>query len=428
VRAKLLSKEGMVRPAMLMLLAIVIGSGCDYLFQIYMGRNLGPAGYSELNALLAIFYIVVVPTQIIGIFLTRYVSKFRSDGRDGQIAWLFRRMLLVGLIFGLLAVVGLYLLAPYLSTFMALSSSFPFVILMLIVMVTMIFSLDNGANQGLQRFRYNAAYSITGPLTKLAIGITLVIAGYGVLGALGGVLMGGVIAGFVGIIGIRDYLRRRPEKVEAKETKSMLRYLVIPTVSVIASTVMLNIDIILARQYLGPTEAGIYAVASVLAKVIFYLPGGINLVLLPKICEMYHKKMDAARLVRVSAAWSLVFMLSFALIYLLFPQQILHFLYGEQYIGAANALSILGFAMTFFALSGLILNYGLAVGSKVFIAVYSSFLVVEVTLIVLFHDSATTIALNMLVTSLCLAIVSFIFMEWIGHRTRREIRAATQEM
>src|SRR5512137_2854951 len=111
----------MVRPAMLMLLAIVIGSGCDYLFQIYMGRNLGPEGYSELNALLAIFYIVAVPTQIIGIFLTRYVSKFKSEGREGQIAWLFRRMLVFGVIFGLLAVAGLYLLAPYLSTFMALS-------------------------------------------------------------------------------------------------------------------------------------------------------------------------------------------------------------------------------------------------------------------------------------------------------------------
>jgi len=417
----------MLRPTMLMFLAIVIGSGCDYLFQIYMGRNLGPEGYSELNALLAIFYIVAVPTQIIGIFLTKYISKFRSEGREGQIAWLLQRMLLFGLVFGILAVTGLYLLAPYLSTFMALPSSYPFVLLMLIVMVTMIFSLDNGANQGLQRFRYNAAYNITGPAAKLVVGITMVIAGYGVMGALGGVLMGVTFAGIVGILGVRDYLRRKPERLEPGEPAGMARYLVIPAVSVIASTVMLNIDIILARQYLGPTEAGIYIVASVLAKVIFYLPGGINMVLLPKICEMYHKKMDAARLVRISAAWSLAFMLFFAFIYLIFPQQILQFLYGQQYIEAANALSILGFAMTFFALSGLIVNYGLAVGSKRFIAVYSMFVVLEVSLIVLFHDSATQIALNMLVTSLLLAFTSWLFMEWIGHHTRKQL-ALPQEM
>jgi O-antigen/teichoic acid export membrane protein len=120
-------------------------------------------------------------------------------------------------------------------------------------------------------------------------------------------------------------------------------------------------------------------------------------------------------------------MLFFAFIYLIFPQQILQFLYGQQYIEAANALSILGFAMTFFALSGLIVNYGLAVGSKRFIAVYSMFVVLEVSLIVLFHDSATQIALNMLVTSLLLAFTSWLFMEWIGHHTRKQL-ALPQEM
>lgn len=416
----------MLRPTMLMFLAIVIGSGCDYLFQIFMGRNLGPGGYSELNALLATFYIVSVPTQIIGIFLTRYVSKFKAEGREAQISWLFRRMLLLGVALGLLAVVGLYLFAPYLSYFMALSSSFPFVMLMLIVMVALAFSLDNGANQGLQRFRYNAAYSSFGPATKVVVGVTLVIGGYGVMGALGGVLMGVTVAGLIGIVGIRDFLRKRGERVEREELKGMLRYVGIPTVSVLASTVMLNIDIILARQYLGPTEAGIYSVASVLAKVIFYLPGGINMVLLPKICDMHHRKLDAARLVRISAAWSLGFMLIFAFIYLIFPQQILHFLYGEDYAGAATALSILGFAMTFFALSGLIVNYGLAVGSKLFIATYSLFLILEVTLIVLFHDSAAQIALDMLVTSASLAAFSWGFMEWMGRRTRNGLSPGPQ--
>jgi hypothetical protein len=55
------------------------------------------------------------------------------------------------------------------------------------------------------------------------------------------------------------------------------------------------------------------------------------------------------------------------------------------------------------------------------------FVVLEVSLIVLFHDSATQIALNMLVTSLLLAFTSWLFMEWIGHHTRKQL-ALPQEM
>jgi O-antigen/teichoic acid export membrane protein len=118
--------------------ATIIGGGCDYLFQIAMGRQLGPSTYSELNAMLSLFYIVTVPASTIGIFMIRYTSKFKAEGRDREIAWLMKRWLLVSIGLGLVLEAAIFLLGPMISQFISLSSMTPLYLLTLGILIVMV--------------------------------------------------------------------------------------------------------------------------------------------------------------------------------------------------------------------------------------------------------------------------------------------------
>jgi O-antigen/teichoic acid export membrane protein len=171
-----------------------------------------------------------------------------------------------------------------------------------------------------------------------------------------GVLLGLLFAILVALCTVRDILRRSSKPVEKFEVGEIVRYFFVVVFTVICYTVMINIDIFLARQYLDPVDAGLYSTASVLGKVIWYLPGSINLVLFPKIAQAHAKKTDTVRTMRRLVLWAFALTGGVALIYLLLPSLILEILYGNAYSGAATSLSILGIAMAFFGLTNLFMN------------------------------------------------------------------------
>lgn len=405
------SSKGLAGPVALIFIATMVGGGCDYLFQIIMGRQLGLSSYSELNAMLSLFYMVTVPSATIGTFMIRYTSKFKAEGRDGEIAWLMKRWLLISIALGLVLELAIFLLGPFISQFISLSSMTPLYLLMMGILITMVSPIGYGAAQGLQRFSFSAAYGITGPVIKLVLGLTLVIGGYGIGGAVGGVLLGLLFAMFVALFAVRDYFRHPSKPVRKEEVGEIIRYFFMVVFTVICYTVMINADIFLARQYLDPVDAGLYSTASVLSKVIWFLPSSINLVLFPKITHAFAKKANTVKIMRRSVLWAFGLTGGVALVYLIMPSFILEVLYGNDFSGAATALSILGMAMAFFGLTNLFMNYGLAINSKIFSLTIFIFTVLEILLIVSYHDSPVVIALDLFVVGLGTFISSWAYME-----------------
>ena len=200
----------------------------------------------------------------------------------------------------------------------------------------MISPVGYGTSQGLQRFRYNALYGITGPVTKLGMGIILVVAGFGIMGALGGVLVGLVLALTAAIYSIRDLFRLRPVPMPKAELAKMKGSILHVIVAITCLTIMVNVDVILARQYLDPDTAGLYAVCSMLSKIILFLPSSINIVIYPKLAAAHAKRSGTVVMMRLSVLIALAVTGVVVLAFFLFPHEILRLLYGgDKYVGAA---------------------------------------------------------------------------------------------
>jgi O-antigen/teichoic acid export membrane protein len=317
------------------------------------------------------------------------------------------------LVIASLTALVVFLAIPFLVNFLNLSSDTSLIILIAGLFVSMIYPIGIGTAQGLQRFNLVGVSNIAGPLGKLVFGLLLVFLGFGVAGAFGGVVVGSGLALVISYISIRDIFHGETQKFETSDLK---RYLIPVAIAVLCFTILTNIDIFLARHYLSDFDSGLYSAASNLGKIILFLPGAIGAVMFPKISDAHAKGLDTYPIMKKSIIWTLVVSGLVALFYYLEPGFIINLLYGSDYAGASSALAVIGIAMTMFGLATLFMNYGLATDSNPLIIILAFFSILEVVLIVLFNSSPFQIAMDLLISSAGICVMSYMHLE-LRHRS-----------
>jgi O-antigen/teichoic acid export membrane protein len=93
-----------------------------------------------------------------------------------------------------------------------------------------------------------------------------------------------------------------------------------------------------------------------------------------------------------------------------FPDLVLTILYGEAYVGAADALVPLCFAMTFFGIGNLFLVFGLASDGHRFVAIIALFSILEIIVMGLFHNTIEQLALGILAVSALMCLFCSLYL------------------
>jgi len=149
---------------------------------------------------------------------------------------------------------------------------------------------------------------------------------------------------------------------------------------------LFSADTLLAKHYLGAESAGIYASASVLARVIYFLALAVAGVMFPEVAALHAR--DEAHFHVVDLSLLLVGVMGVALIatYFAFPGLVL-FPYGASFAPARSYLGVFAVALTLLALANLLINYFLSIARSIFIVPLFGACFLETVLIVLFHSS-----------------------------------------
>jgi O-antigen/teichoic acid export membrane protein len=156
-------------------------------------------------------------------------------------------------------------------------------------------------------------------------------------------------------------------------------------------TLFTNIDVVIVKHFFSSFETGIYGVASELAKIVFFLTSSISLVLLPKAAGDHAiRKNPKGILYKTLGFVGLVSAIA-VLAYFLFPNLIISFLFGKEYIAAASLVGLFALGMAFYSLNNVLVYYFISIGRKNFALVLGFFAVLEVLLLVLFHNALSAI-------------------------------------
>jgi O-antigen/teichoic acid export membrane protein len=371
-------------------------------------RMLGPAEYSIIATLLAIFLIIYIPAGAIQTIAMKYSASYSINNSESKIKFVLTYLIKWVLIFGLTATFIFLLFTKQITKFLQIEFMAPFLILLASFPLVFLLPISRGIMQGMKKFSSLSVNIVIDPSVKLVLGMLLIWFGYKSTGAMASIFFGLLMAFLFSFIPIKSILKRKTPKLKIH---GISKYSVATIVTFILFALLVNIDIVLVKHFFSEDQAGIYAAIATIAKIIFFLSSPVVGVMFPSIAQAYELGQKHYKILINSFFFVFSISLIILIFYVISPSLVIKILYGQQYTSGYYLLGLFGFAILFYSLVNVFINYFLSIKKLIFILPLALVLFSEIVLIWFFHDTPLMIVKILTLTMLVLlAILSFIYL------------------
>ena len=333
-------------------------------------RLLGDEDYGALAALMSTFTILAVAGSSLQVAVARDTALGRLGGAASAAqalrAWTRTLLLvLVGVVIAsALMREGIASLVGVSEQPWAAACVPPTGILWLLL------SLQRGVLQGLGAYAPVGWSVVSEAVGRLVAGCLLVVLGAGVVGAYVGtpLAMAATSLALVQVVHRRAAADRSPVvKARAHELRTLVVAGWAPIVGLLLLAALQNVDVIMAKREMTASDAGAYAAAVVAAKLVVWVAIGIGLHLLPEATRRAAAGIDPRPVLLRALGLLAIVAVPSLIIFTVAPETLLRVAFGEEFVTAADALPILGLAMTLLAVSTLAVQYMLALHRTAFL-------------------------------------------------------------
>ena len=364
-----------------LLAATMAANVLAYGYQVVQARQLRPEEYAALTALFGILILESVSSQVIQSATATIAARYRARGEDAALhAFVRRWSVRIGGAGASLGVI-LALLSPAIAGALALPPV-SVALLGLTLFLALVLTFALGLLQGLARFVWMGSSLIAQAAVRLTVGAALVVAGLGVDGAFTGAtaaVAAGLVIAAIPLLPLIRAARGATVTHELGATET--RFFILSGVVLLAYAAITNIDAVLARSILSADQAGAYAGAITMGKIVLFAPIAVGFLLLERTARAHAKGEDTDRALYVALGIVLVTSVPVAALYLLAPDFIVPIVVGSQYPETAKIVGIYGVAALANALLSLWIAYFIGRGEMRVGILLTLAVVVEVTLL-----------------------------------------------
>jgi O-antigen/teichoic acid export membrane protein len=350
-----------LRAGAVVFIGVGVANFTTYLFHLISARSLGPASYGDVATLAAVIGILTLPLAGAQVFVARHVASASARHRplndENYVSAFGGAMAVAGL-----AVTLLFLaLAPVIQSVLSIGSLTAVVIAIVATTPAFVAPVLVGAAQGVRRFTLLAA-SVAIPSTLRVVFVWAALAaGFGVAGAMGATLFATLAAVAIPAAALRRDLRPLPAwrpKLSRADAVALM-----PVVAgTLAIALLTTDDLVAAKAAFSPHVAGLYGAASLIGRVILYLPAAIVTVLLPNVSALVAERRDTGGVLARGLAATGILCGGLTIIYAVAPHLIARIAFGAKFEGSASLLWMFGIAMTLYSLLNVLLFYRLGHG------------------------------------------------------------------
>src|SRR5262245_472527 len=393
-----------LRQSLLLLLVFGVLNASNYAFHVVVSRLLGPSEYGALAALLAVVLVLPVPFTVLPPALATQPAALRAGGREHEGVRLAADALKTVLPFAWAAgAVVLVLGTPLLSVFLHIGIA-PALLLAPYVVASVPLSLAYGVLQGELRFKALGALILVGVALRFALGITLVVAGFGISGALLGTVLATALTVPLAVYVVRvDRVAWRG----ATRIVHVLRADVGTALwGLTAFWVLAEVDVALARHYLSADDAGFYSSAGLMARAPLFIAAAVGVVAFPRVVAGRADEASLQRWLRVSVAATAGIGALCVGVLVLLREPLISLAFGESFVPGADLLPLLATAMACLAVVSVLVYFHIAVGSRAYLITLVG-AAVEIVLITFFHDTGREIAAVALGVGFLVALLQY---------------------
>lgn len=389
---RLTPRSTLAKGLILVGVATLVGNGAAYLLSMVAARILNKADFGALGALLGLLVILAtlgISTQALSARRVATANANRAQVEEQ----LIRLSIFLGfgvVVFALVVAwpIGVIFTIPTLAVATGIAS-LGFVI---------VGSAAMGIAQGREEHtRLSLAFIANGGGRALGgiIGVVLLSSVVGVgIGVLFGCALGALIA---------YLLVRRPEwkPFGSKVGAGMGVELSHVVHALMVLFTLTNVDVLLARFFLTEDQSGQYAIGVLLAKIAFFLPNAIIIVLFPKMSAE-----DSRRTVYIATGLTAVVGATITAAAFLLGDLVVRILGGEQYVSMGDVIWLFALEGSAFALVQVLLYARLAAQDRrAVIAVWIALITLVVIVATWRNGSVTEIVTTVVAVSLALTVV-----------------------
>ena len=382
------------RSGMFVFAAVILGNAVNYAYLLLLGRLLSILDYGVVISLVSAVLLVNGAGSVVQTVTAKLAADLRAaDDAERMSAFLLginRVAFVVAGGFGLLSLAC----AGEVSDYLHLDHPEYAAVAGIIAALGFIILFQRGCLQGFGYFRDYAISSVLDVVrTILVVPLTRA---FGILGSLSAMLA----AMLVSVLYANVALFRHVGGARGKAAPLDLRRMAVTATATGASSFgvafLMFYDVVLARHFLVPFEAGLYGAAAIAGRVLFTTVSFLPTILLPHISIRTTRGSPVTAILFAAIIVSALGIGPFAVVSAFAPELMIRILAGSRFAAAASLVLPYVLAAGALALANVLSSY--AVGRHRFSFVPYMWIigVLEVTLVSLRHGSAREIVEDIL--------------------------------
>ena len=396
--------------SLVMLISMVLVNGFNFAYNVFMARVLGPSEFGHINAAITILLLASCASLTFQLVCTKFVARNESLGaKSAVVKSLLGKAWIASLVLAAVLFLGRKPFAAYLN----LPNHWMLALLAIGIAVYAPLGVKRGAMQGLCAFPRLGGNFIIEAFTRFVVGVALVVAGYGALGAVGAISAAVLMAYF--IPPMPREIRVDPVIGEPASFAEAVQAIVF----FIGQVIINNIDILLVKHFFPAEPAGIYAAIAQVGRLLYFICWfGIVNAMFPVTASRQEQK--GSETLGLPLILVLAISLAFVAGTALFPNFIMGLIFGSKFIHIGPLLALYAAATGLYSLSVVLIAYEMS--RRIANTGWLQLLVSGALILVIgfFHqDLQEVIMVRIVLMVLMLGLVSFPFL-------RRLLRAPVE--
>lgn len=358
----------------------------QFIYHFLAGRLLGKVYYGDLAVMVSIIGLISVAQLSFNLTIVKFISSEKGRGAISNLAkWVNWWAIWIGLIFAVSALV----LSPFIIDFLNLANPLAFYFLIPALFFFVLLSTGRSILQGLLMFNKYVVSLLVEVMTKITLTIVLIFAGFSIFGATGAILAGTFAAYLATRLVLSSYLQG--ERGVKPNVAPLVKYSVPVFIQGLALTSMYSVDLVLVKHFFPPADAGLYAAAAMLGRVVFFSTTPIAHVMFPLVSRRYSHGLPYHNIFYLSVLLVGLAAVAVSLFYFFFPEFAIVILYGEGFLGGAKLVWWFGAFMGLLSLAMLFTQFYLSVGKTKIVWLFVVTALLQAVLIWFIHPSLLTV-------------------------------------
>lgn len=383
--------HGLVAPATIFMVSSVLVSGGNYLFNLTMGRTVGPEAFAEVGLIVTALLVLSFLAMTFQIVAMKFSVSYEGQSKEiftNQMTW-------IAIIIGSFIMISMMACSSILQHFFHLESAISIWVLALTVPVYFVLSVHRGIAQGGEEF-IKLSWSYQAEMLARFVFTFLLLLLFHVTGGVA-VSIGIFASIMISYISLRPQYKLDSLQINWIELRHIIQFMGL-TASYECAQILINYtDILMVKHYFDEYTAGLYTSMALIGRMIYFATWMIVMILIPKVLNLRKQGLPY----KTEMVKYFLIILSFSTVLIgvsyIFPDLMITLLFGEEYLPVAYLLWQYALATMLFALANLLVYYFLSIDQRkpVYLAIVAG--VLQVIGLTIFHEKLSDLIVTQIV-------------------------------